>query len=329
MPPKISVLTSCFNAERFLREAIESILSQTFKDFEFILIDDGSNDNTLAIIKSYKSHDSRIVVISKKNTGLTDSLNVGLARARGEWIARMDADDISCPTRLEKQLKFINKNPDIILLGTSYFTINCDGLILKKYIHPREHKKIVRRIERSGPPFPHSSVLYRRKVVQQVGGYRGVLKYAQDCDLWLRICLVGQISCLREPLIHLRRHNGSITAQNSKPEIFSSAGRVAYYLRKNGYLDPLDLDENKSQIFLNWIEEKLNENGVFELGRYNSSVKDEWLSLTNRNILRKSLVMVARLACAQGFKLLESKAFGSKRAEKLAAEWVSVKSRHK
>ena len=106
-PPAVSVVMSCYNASRFLAEAIESILRQTFTDFEFIIIDDGSTDDTLDIIRTYAQTDPRIVVIEKANTGLADSLNVGIGAARGEWIARQDADDVSFPDRLFHQIEFL------------------------------------------------------------------------------------------------------------------------------------------------------------------------------------------------------------------------------
>src|SRR2546430_2514522 len=107
--PEVSVLMSCYNATRWLHEAIHSVLVQTHDKFELILVDDGSTDETWNIIQSYRDRDQRIVAISKKNTGLADSLNVGIARAKGAWIARLDADDLCEPTRLEEQLDFVRK----------------------------------------------------------------------------------------------------------------------------------------------------------------------------------------------------------------------------
>jgi len=136
----------------FFLKQLTSILSQTFTDFEFILIDDGSTDNTLDIIKDYQNRDNRIITIEKKNTGLTKSLNVGLTRATGEWIARMDADDISLPTRIEQQFQFVNEHPDIMLLGSAYFTIDNKDRIIKQYRYPAEHSKIITWIEKTVQP---------------------------------------------------------------------------------------------------------------------------------------------------------------------------------
>ncbi|MHB8130909.1 MAG: glycosyltransferase family 2 protein, partial [Mobilitalea sp.] len=115
--PEVSVLMSCYNASRWLSEAVDSILRQTFENFEFILIDDGSTDNTWEIIQKYRAQDKRIIALLKKNTGLADSLNIGLNEAKGEWVARLDADDISLPERLFEQFKFVQKNNKVGLLG--------------------------------------------------------------------------------------------------------------------------------------------------------------------------------------------------------------------
>ncbi|HAS7841575.1 TPA: glycosyltransferase family 2 protein, partial [Vibrio cholerae] len=116
--PKISVVMSVYNGEKYLGEAIDSILKQTFSDFEFIIINDGSTDKTLEIIKSYMKKDDRIVLVSRENKGLIVSLNEGLDLAKGQYIARMDADDISIKSRFEKQIEFLDSNPDIGVCGT-------------------------------------------------------------------------------------------------------------------------------------------------------------------------------------------------------------------
>src|SRR5688500_1611394 len=118
--PTVSVVMSIYNAERWLEEALDSVLAQSFSDFEFLLVDDGSTDGTARIIARYAARDDRCRVITKHNTGLSDSLNVGIERARGEWIARLDADDIAVPTRFEEQLTYLRKNPGVVLLGTGF-----------------------------------------------------------------------------------------------------------------------------------------------------------------------------------------------------------------
>ena len=144
--PIISVLMSCYNASLWLNESIESVLNQTFTNYELILINDGSTDDTLEIINRFAQHDRRIIIINKNNSGLADSLNIGITRARGEWIARLDADDLCMLNRLEVQLDFVRKYPDVILLGTGFLEINAQGTVIKKHAYPTAHKILVKNL---------------------------------------------------------------------------------------------------------------------------------------------------------------------------------------
>ncbi|MGO9953181.1 MAG: glycosyltransferase family 2 protein, partial [Dissulfurispiraceae bacterium] len=144
--PEISVLMSCYNASKYLAEAIESILNQTFDNFEFIAIDDGSRDNTSDILKDYARADSRIILLEKENTGLTNSLNIGLKTARGKWIARMDADDVSLPNRFEDQLEFVQVHAGVILLGTSCIVIDQSGKVIRRYEYTAVHHQLIKKI---------------------------------------------------------------------------------------------------------------------------------------------------------------------------------------
>ncbi len=137
--PEVTVLMSCRNASRWLQEAIESVLTQTFPDFEFVLIDDGSSDRTWEIVQQYAKCDSRIVPIAKRPTGLSDSLNVGINRARGRWIARLDADDLSEPTRLQEQVRFVRSHPTTVLLGSAFIEIDESGRSIRRHSYPASH----------------------------------------------------------------------------------------------------------------------------------------------------------------------------------------------
>jgi glycosyltransferase involved in cell wall biosynthesis len=140
--PRISVVMSVYNGEKYLRQAIESILQQTYTDFEFIIIDDGSTDSSREIIQSYD--DKRIrLVINEQNIGLTKSLNKGIRLAKGEFIARMDADDISLPQRFEKQVAYLDSHPEVGVLGTYANIIDHRGKIINNIIFPTEHETIL------------------------------------------------------------------------------------------------------------------------------------------------------------------------------------------
>lgn len=201
--PKVTVLMSVYNGEKYLKEAIDSILAQTFRDFEFLIINDASTDSTKSIILS--CHDPRIRYIENEaNIGLTRSLNKGISLAKGEYIARMDADDVSLPARLEKQVQFLDSREGVGLLGTSWLSINDVGLLLSVN-------------KACGGAYAahsmcHGSVMIRKSTLEKAGGYRPCFKYAQDYDLWLRLSEVCEADNLSETLYKLRLHSGSISS---------------------------------------------------------------------------------------------------------------------
>ena len=263
--PLVSVVMSCFNAERWLREAIDSVLAQTFRDFEFILVDDGSTDATPGIIKGYADVDSRVVVISKPNTGLADSLNVGIARARGSWIARMDADDVSEPTRLQRQVAHAAANPALGFIGTGLTEIDGAGNRLATHRYPPAHAQLLRRLV-SGQAFPpHSSAFYRTGMVSAVGGYRPRIRRAQDWDLWLRLSEKTQLACLETPLVRIRKHASQISHDQAgrRQQIDSRIAMASYFLRAMGCPDPVDADEATFNAFARWMAEQLQADGLF------------------------------------------------------------------
>ncbi len=210
--PKISVIMGAYNAERYLRGAVESILVQTFADFEFIVIDDGSTDSTADILASFP--DARMRIIRQKNQGLTKSLNRGLAESRGTYIARMDADDLSLPERFEKQIAFLDAHPDIGMCGTQAEFMDEDGNPLGRYAVPQTQAQIVRMMPLHNP-FIHPSVCIRKKVFERVGNYDERFLHAQDYELWTRIVPLYETANLPDSLMRYRV-NGKGTTQTKK-----------------------------------------------------------------------------------------------------------------
>ena len=201
---KVTVLMSVFNGERYLRAAIDSILKQIFNDFEFLIINDGSSDSTAEILKGY--NDPRIQIINnEKNIGLTKSLNKGLRLARGEFIARQDADDISLPRRLEKQVAFLNSRPEYGLVGCWNYRIGANNKIEDKVVFCTDHDDIVNMLLIENH-FVHSSVMFRKECIEKLGGYNEDLKFAQDYDLWLRIAERYKVANLGE-FLHSWRYD--------------------------------------------------------------------------------------------------------------------------
>jgi len=183
---RISVLLPVHNKERYLEASIRSILLQTFEDFELIIIDDASTDKTAEILRGYE--DRRIRVIhNQSNLGLAECLNRGIKLARGAFIARQDADDISMPERCGKQIKVLEENKSLCLVGSSFDIINERGESVVVHVKVPQSDFRIREVLHDANPFCHGSTMLRKEHIEAVGGYRGFFKYAQDYDLWLRL----------------------------------------------------------------------------------------------------------------------------------------------
>ncbi len=276
--PSISVLTCCFNAGDFLREAIESVLNQSWKDFEFLLVDDGSTDSTPQLLRTYAAQDSRITVLTKPNTGLADSLNSGLQRARAPWIARLDADDVALSERLEHQLDFVRRQPKVILLGSGCWEIDAQGRRVKQHSYPSGHFLLLKSLERIRPCFPHSSALFSRRHALQVGGYRTRFARSQDRDLWLRLAGLGIMACLPHPLVLLRKHPAAISNsdQGRLQQMMGIAASVCHLLRRSHLPDPADSSPEEWSQFLCWMERRLDEENYFRGFETLQSLRNAW-----------------------------------------------------
>lgn len=198
--PAVSIVMSVCNEKELVSRAIDSCLNQTFRDFELIIIDDGSTDGTDLILSAYKAMDDRVVIISQENKGLAVSLNLGVSLSRGEFIARMDGDDVSLPTRLQKQIEYLNLNPDIDVLGTAAYLRSREGEDLGVVVKQQDHESLVRLMHMESP-FIHPSVVIRRDVIITAGGYSEKVLRAQDYELWSRLFKVCNFHNLQEPLL--------------------------------------------------------------------------------------------------------------------------------
>ena len=208
---KVSVLMSVYNGEHYLPEAVESILEQTFKDFEFVIVDDGSKDSTWQMLTKYAAQDARIVLIrNHENIGLQRSLNKGLYQTRGELIARMDADDVSLSDRLKLQTHFLDSHPEIGALGTAIEFIDEQGISRGKDHVPVDHESL-QALLLVNNCLHHSSMMIRRSLVQKVGEYDEKMRYVEDYDLWWRLSRLAGIANLPDVLVRRRYRGKSIT----------------------------------------------------------------------------------------------------------------------
>lgn len=213
---KVSIIMSVYNGEKYLAEAIESILNQTFRDFEFIIINDNSTDNSLKIIRRYQQKDKRIKLVNNsQNIGLTKSLNIGLKIAKGKYIARMDADDISLPMRLQIQVSFLEENPQIFLVGTGAIKINELSQETGRF-KPTISKKILKQKIKITNCIYHPTIMFRN-----TGDYlyNEKFKYAQDYDLYLRLIFNRmEILNMDNYLLKYRSHKESISQDKLKTQ---------------------------------------------------------------------------------------------------------------
>lgn len=208
----ISVIMPVYNGENYLKESIESILNQSYKNFEFIIINDGSVDYSSNIIKKYMEKDDRIIFIDRKNKGLVESLNDGIRLAKGEYIARMDCDDISLDKRFEKQVKFLVDNPSIDIVGAYIEVIgdksNSDKVEAWFNQKWSNNESLLRSTE--GSIIAHPTAMIRSRVIKELKGYRNLYSRMEDDDLWVRCLKCGsKIDIIDEQLLKYRIHNNS------------------------------------------------------------------------------------------------------------------------
>lgn len=239
-PPRVSVILPVFNAERFVAEAVDSILGQTLDDFELIVIDDGSSDGTPAILADRASRDGRIRLVTRPNRGLTHTLNEGVSLARADYVAIMNADDVAVPTRLAKQAHFLDAHPAVAVVGTATRTFADRGTKRVVTVLPVDSASLRSLLENTSP-FAHPTVMFRRQAVSDAGLYRPSLEPAEDYDLWLRLAERFEVANIAEPLLDYRLHAGQSTAGAfERVAIAALVARAAANARQAGRPDPVE-----------------------------------------------------------------------------------------
>ncbi|MBD2022176.1 glycosyltransferase family 2 protein [Leptolyngbya sp. FACHB-36] len=216
--PPVSVLLPAYNSQRYVAETVESILAQTMSDFELIIIDDGSTDDTLKILQQYAAKDSRIRLSSHENQGVSRTRNQLLAQAQGEIIAVMDADDVALPDRFARQLEFLQTHPEVVCVGAAHEVIDEEGRLLTCLILPEDDAEIQRQALAGHGSICHPCAMIRRSALLQVGGYDERLLSAHDLDLWLKLGEVGQLANLKDVLMRYRINTQSVSAKNPKEQ---------------------------------------------------------------------------------------------------------------
>jgi glycosyltransferase involved in cell wall biosynthesis len=207
--PKITILMPAYNAGKYIAEAIRSVLDQDLQDFELLIVDDGSSDDTREVVNGFS--DGRIRLLTQKKAGISAALNAGLLAAGGEYIARFDADDICFPQRLSRQSGFLDQHPDHVLVGSDAEYISEDGEHLFQFRCIAYSNQDIMGKLYDACPFIHSAVMYRKKEVLEAGSYSLHAHNFEDYFLWIQLLQVGKCCNLPEPLIKVRINPDSVT----------------------------------------------------------------------------------------------------------------------
>jgi glycosyltransferase involved in cell wall biosynthesis len=278
--PLISIVMPVYNAESFLESAIFSILNQTHSNFEFIIIDDKSTDDSLMIIKKFQKKDSRIKLLNGDGKNLVKALNKGIMKSKGKYIARMDSDDISLPKRLESQVKYIEKyNLDICGCYCEY--IDEDNNKLKVVKFPRSHEMCFLSLALK-VPFVHPSVLIRSNFLSDKNLKYGKNKYkkAEDFDLWIRMSNAGaKFGNINKILFKYRVRNDSLSSINDKNINLDSKNLTNIFLKNNK--NKIEKILNKNQVGLNQVEEVIKARLVFKILNFKLFNNLRYLNIKN------------------------------------------------
>lgn len=263
MNPSISVVMSFFNDAAHVQQAIDSILSQDFSDFELVVINDGSTDNSEDVVLHAQRYDSRIKYIGNtQGIGLTQALIAAINSTSGKYIARQDADDFSMRTRLSEQFRFLESNMECVMVGTARFNVDTDGNILKapKVIFHQEH---IRRLLPYGNIFTHGATMFRRAAYYQAGGYDPGFRYAQDFDLWLRMSKVGLMENLPSRLYAWRQTGTSISSKKKvQQSIYAALAAIRHadlcdqraLVSLLDKLKEIDVGETSEKLFFDFLK---------------------------------------------------------------------------
>lgn len=232
--PLISVVMPTYNVGAYIDDAIESILSQSFGDFEFLITDDGSTDNTVRAIQKHAQQDSRVRFFPMKHEGYVAMLRFGLSQARGGLIARMDSDDVALPDRFARQVEYLKSHPECVVVGSQVILTDPYGTPVECPKHPITHEEIESDLlSGSGWAIVHPAALMRKDAVDAAGGYDRNLQLCEDVDLFLKLGERGRLANLPDVLLHYRQHPTSVnhTKFEQQQQVLPTVIAAAYSRR--------------------------------------------------------------------------------------------------
>ena len=285
-PSPITVLMPAYNCENYIREAIDSILNQTYTDFEFLIINDGSTDQTENIIRSY--NDSRIRLISQANGGVSSALNKGLQNATGKYIARFDADDICYPNRLEEQYKFMVENPDYVLIGSDADYVGKNGEFIFSYNSPGYTNEEINERIYDKNPFIHSVVFFPKNIIIECGGYDLKAHTFEDHLLWTKVIKKGRVCNFKKSFIKVRLNPESVTTDERL------RGKRFLDLRKKILLDNQPISDEEENELITIIKSQ-NSMKIKKLGYHLFVAKKYLWNNYKPGLARKHLISSIKL----------------------------------
>jgi glycosyltransferase involved in cell wall biosynthesis len=244
MTPHISVVMNVRNGGMLLTDALRSLTSQTFSDFELIVVNDGSTDETAEVLEAWRRQDNRILVYHHDPAGIVSAANFGCSRARAKYVARMDADDVSLPDRFERQLEFLVRNPEVTLVGGAAAVVDPRGLRIGGMAPPCDSATIASCL-REANCFINSTVMFARNAFERCGGYRAAFEPSEDYDFFLRMSERYPLANLGEDLVHYRVHSGQVSGRRVEQQAITAAGaREAARLRQRAGSDALIMPDS-------------------------------------------------------------------------------------
>lgn len=297
--PRVSVLMPVFNGQDNLAETLESVLQQTYDDWEVVAVDDGSTDRTPEILAEYESRDDRIRVIRQDNAGITKALNAGILHVRSEYVARLDCGDICVPERFERQASFLEVHPGVVVVGSFAERVTPEGWPVDVCRPPCDHEAIDGLyMSGHGGGILHPAAMIRGTSLREMKGYREEFTCAQDTDLWLRLGETGRLANIPEVLLVYRHSLSGISSSMRSLQIELSR-RAIHYARKRRGLQALEkppqrwLPDGKADLIASWARSALIE------GHYGTALRCAWQVLARKpdwlmfRVLLRSLVLQA------------------------------------
>jgi len=258
--PTVSVMMAAYNTREYIEQAVQSVLSQTFKDFELLIIDDGSTDGTGEFLRALATIDSRIRLTSRPNAGIVLTRNELLGMAQGEFVAVLDSDDISPPRRLELSVDYLRRHPQTLAVGGAMKVIDPDGALLSEWQLRRSHQEVDSALMQSqGIAICHSAATIRRQELLEIGGYRDPLGFgqAEDLDMWLRLSERGPVVNLPDIMVQYRVRLSSASVGGAEQQAAAGRAAIAEARKRRNISSPLphaptDRIATKAEVFLRW-----------------------------------------------------------------------------